>query len=120
MLRCTEFRPDGHVSEEIFSLRGENNVDKRKHTFQLLGATRRTSSRQNSAWECNPWDRYKSESSVHASMSVGDASNSATRASIASFVRERLHRSAMRRLDIGYWGGGKGVRSAQSNYPKKI
>lgn len=44
---------------------------------------------------------YKSESSAHASMSVGEASNRATRASIASLVRERLHSSAMRRLDIG-------------------
>lgn len=52
-------------------------------------------------------------------MSVGDASNRATRASIASLVRERLHNSAMRRLDIGYLLRTV-AGSASSSYPKQI
>ena len=48
------------------------------------------------------WDRYRSESSVHASISVGEDSSNSVRALIASVVRERLCRRAIRRFATGF------------------
>ena len=73
-----------------------------ERTFQAFGATSKTSSRQKTAWGNIPWDRYRSESSVHASMSVGEASSSSTKAAIASAGRDKDRRRATRRFDIGW------------------
>lgn len=72
------------------------------HTFQALGATKRTSSRQKIAWEKRFCDKYKSASSTQASMSVGEDSKSSIRASTAPLVRDKVRRSVIRRFATGY------------------
>ena len=53
-------------------------------------------------------ERYKSESSAHASASVGDRFKSSTRALIASHGLSRDLKIATRLFDIGYALSGNG------------
>lgn len=72
----------------------------RPRTFHAFGATNNTSSRQNIDCECKPKEWYRSASSAHASMSVGETSSSSVRALTALSVLPIDCNSAARRFRI--------------------